>query len=70
MKYVTARTAAKRLGVSRSTIGRWVREGKFRGVKAKGKGATSPYLIPADSVLAMASDLGSESGDVIVDSLD
>ena len=49
-EYVTAAAAAERLGVSRITVWRWVRDGRFEVVRRKGLSKNSANLIPVDSV--------------------
>ncbi len=49
-EYVTAAAAAERLGVSRITVWRWVRDGRFEGVRRKGLSKNSANLIPVESV--------------------
>lgn len=69
-KYVTVSTAAERLGVRRETVWRWVKDGYFEGVRRKGLGKTSAHLIPVESVLAVAEQLGIELGDVVIEELE
>ena len=57
MDYMLPHKAAERLQVSRTTIWRWIREGRFEGVRRKGFGETSPQMIPVESVEKVALDL-------------
>ena len=66
-KYVTAAAAAERLGVSRITVWRWVRAGRFEGVRRKGLSKNSANLIPVESVQKLADELGYKPGDVVLD---
>ena len=58
MKYVTPKEAAERLQVSRTTIWRWIKEGRFEGVRRKGFGKTTPNMIPVRSLEEVAQELG------------
>ena len=66
-EYVTAAAAAERLGVSRITVWRWIRDGRFEGVRRKGFSKNSPNLIPVDSVQKVANQLGYTPGDKVLD---
>lgn len=57
MDYMLPHKAAERLQVSRTTIWRWIREGRFDGVRRKGFGETSPQMIPVESVEKVANEL-------------
>jgi excisionase family DNA binding protein len=61
--YVTAAAAAERLGVSRITVWRWIRDGRFEGVRRKGLSKHSTNLIPVESVEKVAGQLGYTPGD-------
>ena len=65
--YVTAAAAAERLGVSRITVWRWIRDGRFEGVRKKGLSKHSTHLIPVDSVQKVADQLGHSPGDRVLD---
>lgn len=58
MKYLTPGEAAERLQVSRWTVIRWIKEGRFGDVGKGGFGTTSPHKIPAPAVEAVADQLG------------
>ena len=66
-EYVTAAAAAERLGVSRITVWRWIRDGRFEGVRRKGLSKNSANLIPVESVQKVADQLGYKPGDVVLD---
>lgn len=66
-EYVTAAAAAERLGVSRITVWRWVRDGRFEGVRRKGLSKNSANLIPVDSVQKVADQLGYKPGDKVLE---
>lgn len=66
-EYVTASAAAERLGVSRITVWRWIRDGRFEGVRRKGLSEHSANLIPVESVQKVADELGFKPGDVVLD---
>ena len=65
--YVTAAAAAERLGVSRITVWRWIRDGRFEGVRRKGLSKHSTHLIPVDSVEKVAEALGFVPGDRVLE---
>ena len=65
--YVTAAAAAERLGVSRITVWRWIRDGRFEGVRRKGLSRHSTNLIPVESVQKVAEQLGYTPGDRVLD---
>jgi predicted site-specific integrase-resolvase len=65
--YVTAAAAAERLGVSHITVWRWIRDGRFEGVRRKGLSKNSANLIPVKSVQKVADELGFKPGDVVLD---
>jgi excisionase family DNA binding protein len=46
--YISGREAARRLGVSNSTIGNWIRDGRLGGRKMSGKNAS--FMIPVSEV--------------------
>jgi len=60
MKYMTPGEAAERLQVSRWTVIRWIKDGRFGDVGKGGFGATSPHKIPVTAVEAVADVLGIE----------
>ena len=66
-EYVTAAAAAERLGVSRITVWRWVRDGRFEVVRRKGLSKNSANLIPVDSVQKVADELGVKPGDIVLE---
>ena len=66
-EYVTAAAAAERLGVSRITVWRWIRDGRFEGVRRKGLSEKSTNLIPVESVQKVANQLGYLPGDRVLD---
>jgi excisionase family DNA binding protein len=53
-KYLTISEAAVILGVTTRTVRRWVLKGLFPGAYQIQGGATLPWLLPEDEVLAMA----------------
>ena len=66
-EYVTAAAAAERLGVSRITVWRWVRDGRFEGVRRKGLSKNRANLIPVESVQKVADQLGYKPGDKVLE---
>jgi excisionase family DNA binding protein len=66
-EYVTAAAAAERLGVSRITVWRWIRDGRFDGVRRKGLSKHSTNLIPVESVQKVANQLGYSPGDRVLE---
>lgn len=56
-KYLTVGQAADLLQVDRTTVWRWMKDGRFAGVRRKGFGLTSPNLIPQESVEEVARQL-------------
>ena len=60
--YLTSVETAQKLRVSRYTIIRWVNLGYFEGARKRGPGVTSGNLIPTESVMAMAKQLGLNNG--------
>ena len=67
-EYLTVREAARRLGVNRKTITRWIIEGYLPGAtRLNPHLKRSPYRIPPDSVQAILDDRErAASGSVIV----
>lgn len=49
-QYITVTKAAKRIGVARQTVHRWIKEERLDGVIDFGDKAKTRYLIPADVV--------------------
>jgi excisionase family DNA binding protein len=53
VKYLTVTEVAESLHVDRVTVWRWVSEGKLKGTKRRGIGATSAILIPEPAVIRL-----------------
>lgn len=60
VEYLTAGQVATLLGVDRSTIHRWRKEGYLGDIKQKGFGPTSPFVYPRDKVEEIAARFGIE----------
>jgi hypothetical protein len=56
-KILTVSEVARSLGVSRSTVWRWIRDGRFGDVTRLGFGATSPYVIRFVDFARVAAEL-------------
>lgn len=57
VKEYTLTQVAELLNVDRSTVWRWVKQGRFERVRQKGFGDTSPLAIPEESVRKVAEAL-------------
>ncbi len=66
--YLTVGQAAELLQVDRTTVWRWMKDGRFKGVRRKGFGPTSPNLIPQESVEEVARQLAiiGEGEDLVI----
>lgn len=50
MKYLTITEAAELLQLDRTTVWKWIDQGRIKGVRRKGIGSTSPILIPEKEI--------------------
>lgn len=64
MKHRTTGEAAELLQVDRTTIWRWVKDGRFAETRRKGFSARSHILISPGSIVAVAKELGMSEADL------